>query len=391
MELDREYRPNDPNVLFWRIDEILWITCKSSENIIIYTYMLNNKNVSNNFKHGLFDFFIKKCQHTLSDKFTLYKNILECYLTLSKCYRYAFPKHKLLENLSHDDSKQLHMFLSVADPSALKNLQLTNLLNNNHSDTIKDYLTKKYVYNLKCIKNVNIYLHLSPKNLFVVDYDKIIKKINANNINIIKRNDLMILILSYFTINELLALSNDKLEVKLEVKYLNIDLKFYGPESAKLLKNNHNDIIKNYVIKDTTHNFKCIKNFNIYSHLLSNNVFVVDYTKIIKKINENNINIMKNDDLMRLVLCYFTIEDLLALYKDKLEVKYLNIDLEFHRPGGYISTGIQALVDAIKSNNGSLSNTGKYHTFDTAYNLLDIDLNLDNKLIEVREVIEVIK
>ena len=353
--------------------------------------MLNNKNVSNNFKHGLFDFFIKKGQHTLSDKFTLYKNILECYLALSKGYNKVFPHHKLLENLSDDDSKELHMFLSVADPSALKNLQLTNLLNNNHSDTIKDYLTKKYVYNLKCIKNVNIYLHLSPKNLFVVNYDKIIKKINANNINIMQNDDLMILILSYSTIKELLALSNDKLEVKLEVKYLNIDLKFYGPESAKLLKNNHNDIIKNYVIKDTTHNFKCIKNFNIYSHLLSNNVFVVDYTKIIKKINENNINIMKNDDLMRLVLCYFTIEDLLELSNDKLkaklEGKYLNIDLEFHGPEGYISTGMQALVDAIKLNNGSLSNRGKYQydTLSTTYNLLDIKPSLHNKLIEVIE------
>ena len=49
------------------------------------------------------------------------------------------------ENLSHDDSKQLHMFFSVADPSVLKNSQLTKLLKNNHNDTIKNYLTNNWV------------------------------------------------------------------------------------------------------------------------------------------------------------------------------------------------------------------------------------------------------
>ena len=272
--LDRKYsnKTNNYLLLSYRIDEILSVTCEPSEHILVYTYMLSNKNVSNNFKHALFNFFIKKFEHAFSsDKFTLYKNILECYLTLSN-----------VENLSHDDSKQLHMFFSVADPSVLKNTQL-----------------------------------------------------------------------------------------------------------AKLLKNNHNDIIKNYLIKDTTHNLRCIKNFDIYSHLLPNNVFVIDYTKIIKKINENKINIIKNDNLMRLVLCYFTIEDLLALYndklEDKLEGKYLNIDLEFKRPDGYTSTGIEALVDAIKSNKGSLSNTGKYKydTFSTTYNLLDIEPSLHDKFIEI--------
>jgi len=264
-----------------KIDEILGSKCKVRNDILIYIYILSNKNVSNKFKNALFDFFIKKCKEILSDKFTLCQNILECYLAVSNGYQDKFPEHQLLDNLSDDDSKELYMFLSVADPSALKNSQLSKLLNRN---------------------------------------------------------------------------------------------------------NHHNDIIKDYLEKDT-HNLKSIKNFKMYSSFLPSNLFLVDYDKIIKKINENNINIMQNDTLMRLVLCYFTIEDLLAWYNDKLEskleVKYLNIDLEFHGPEDYISTGIQALVDAIKSNNGSLSNTGKYHTFDTAYNLLDIEPSLHNKFIEI--------
>ena len=270
MDLDREYFDNNSISRGGKIANILSITCQRKNDILLYAYMLNNKTVSNNFKNALFKFLIKEFK--LSDNFMLYKNILECYLALSNGYQEKFIEHKLLENLSDDHSKQLHMFFSVADPSALNNTELANLLNNKHHHIIKDYLTK---YNLQCSKNSKMYPYLL-KSLFVVDYDK-----------------------------------------------------------------------------------------------------------IIKKINENNINIMQNDDLMRLVLCYFTIEDLLELSNDKLEVKYLNIDLEFQRPDGYTSTGIEALVDAIKANNGSLSNTGKYHTFDTAYNLLDIEPSLHDKFIEI--------
>ena len=286
INLDREYFDNNSIMILIINDTIasmVSITCRLRNDILIYAYMLNNKNVSNNFKHVLFYFFIENFEETSFNNFTLslYKNILECYLLLSNGYKKKFLEHQLLKNLSDDDSKQLHMFFSVADPS------------------------------------VNIQL-------------------------------------------------------------------------AKLLKNDDNHIIKNYLTKNT-YNFKCIKNFNIYSHLLPNNLFVVNYDKIIKKINENNINILKNDDLMRLVLCYFTIEDLLALSNDKLKAKLegksLNIDLEFHGPEGYISTGMQALVDAIKSNKGSLSNTGKYKydTCSTIYNLVDIDPSLYKKTIELIE------
>ena len=246
---------------------------------------MNNKTVSNHFKNALFNFFIKAFNYTSSDKFTLYKNILECYLTLSKRYTKDFPNDKLLANLSEDDSKQLHMFLSIADPSALKNTQL-----------------------------------------------------------------------------------------------------------AKLLNNDPNDIIKNYLTKDT-HNLKSIKNFNIYSSLLPTNLFVINYDKIINMMkNTTLMNKIKNDNLIKLILCYSRIEDLLALSEalnlgDKLEVRYLDIDPKFEREDSYISNGIEAFVDAINSNNGSLSNRGKYQydTCSTIYNLLDFELSQHNKLIEVIE------
>ena len=56
--------------------------------------------------------------------------------------------------------------------------------------------------------------------------------------------------------------------------------------------------------------------------------------------------------------------------------KYVNIGLKFHGPECYTSIGVEALVDAIKLNKGSLSNTiyGKYDILDAK--LLDLDLNL---------------
>ena len=88
-------------------------------------------------------------------------------------------------------------------------------------------------------------------------------------------------------------------------------------------------------------------------------VFVVDYTKIINMMKNTTLmnNKMKDDNLIRLVLCYSTIEDLLALSEalnlgDKLKVKYLNIDLEFQRLEGNISTGIEVLASSEALNLG---------------------------------------
>ena len=289
IHVDRSLRKWSIMDLYEIIEEMLSSPCEPSDDILLYLYIFSNKTVANKFKNALLIFFIKKFEN--SDKFTLYKNILECYLTLSKRYTKDFPNDKLLANLSEDDSKQLHMFLSIADPSALKNTQLAKLLENDHNDIIENYLTKD-IHNLKSIKNFNIYSSLLPKNLFVINYDKII--------NMMKNTTLM--------------------------------------------------------------------------------------------------NKMKNDNLIKLIkliLCYSRIEDLLALSKalnlgDKLEVRYLDIDPKFEREDSYISNGIEGWVDAIKSNDGFLSNTGKYKydSLSPTYNSVDIKLSQQSKLIELRELIE---
>jgi len=227
INLDRKYS-YDQIMRLNKIDEILGSKCKVRNDILIYIYILSNKNVSNKFKNALFDFFIKKCKEILSDKFTLCQNILECYLAVSNGYQEEFPEHQLLDNLSDDDSKELYMFLSVADPSALKNSQLSKLLNrnNHHNDIIKDYLEKD-THNLKSIKNFKMYSSFLPSNLFLVDYDKIIKTINIMKLN----NDLTQLVLDYLRIEDLLAFYKDKSKTKLEGQYVNIGLKFHGPES----------------------------------------------------------------------------------------------------------------------------------------------------------------
>ena len=226
INLDRKYS-YDQIMRLNKIDEILGSKCKVRNDILIYIYILSNKNVSNKFKNALFDFFIKKCQYILSDKFTLCKNILEFYLILSEGYTKHFPNDKLLANLSDHDYNELYTFLSLADPFVLKNTKLAKLLNrnNHHNDIIKDYLAKD-THNLKCIKNFNIYSSFLPSNLFLVDYDKIIKKIN-----IMKHNDLTQLVLDYLKIEDLLAFYKDKSKTKLEGQYVNIGLKFHGPES----------------------------------------------------------------------------------------------------------------------------------------------------------------
>ena len=117
------------------------------------------------------------------------------------------------------------------------------------------------------------------------------------------------------------------------------------------------------------------------------------YTKIINMINPNQ---MKPDtefyrirkDLIKLVLCYLTIKDLLELDEKllksfnftpgaKLKGKYLDIDLKFFGLEDYTSTGIEALVDAINSQKGYLRNKGEDSNSNNTIYFLDDCLHKD--------------
>ena len=272
--------------------------------------MFSNQNVSNQCKYILFKFFKDIFQNNA--KFNLYKNILEWYLALSNGCEEAF-----LFNLRDDAYK----FLSVADPSALKNKQLKQLAERLH----------------------NYYDHSDEQ----YDAEQLVERLTT---------------------------------------------------VAKRFKNDykHNDIIKNYLTKDTYHR-KYIKAFNIYSSLLQNNLFVVNddhYNKITNMINPNQMKpYPMRKDLIKLVLCYFSIDDLLELDQKllesfqfppraKLKVKYLdNIVLEFRGPKNYTSTSIQAVFDAIEEETGVLSNTVQYK-HDPCWRSIHSAADIDPKLIE---------
>ena len=203
--------------------------CETAQNILLYLYMLSNEEVSYKSKCALFDFFIENFEDKSSYK-SFYKNILEFYLILSKRYTDAFPKYKLLANLSDDDYEDLYTFLYLADQPALK-IALNNPKINNKLQ-IKNFLNNEYNKSNSNITNyllsykVTMYEGMVKNNLFVIKYDKIRIMINPNQTTGKLENNLIELILSYLSIADLLPLYKGKPEAKLPIEYLNIDAEF---------------------------------------------------------------------------------------------------------------------------------------------------------------------
>ena len=219
IHVDHKYSYEYGFTLIATISKILSMTSIKND-ILLYAHMFNNQNVSNKCKNTLFDFFKKTFENnTSSYKFTLYKNILECYLLLSKGYQGAFPDYQLLASLNDEQhSKQLYTFLSIADQFVLQHTKFPNLSHNEH--------------------NHNAII----KNLLDYTDTKIINMINPNQMKPDTefyriRKDLIKLVLCYLTIKDLLELDEKLLKsfnftpgAKLKGKYLDIDLKFFGLE-----------------------------------------------------------------------------------------------------------------------------------------------------------------
>ena len=188
--------------------------CELIQNILLYLDILSNQNISNKFKHALFNLFRDKFDATEPYK-SLYKNILEFYLILSEGYTESFSEYTLLKGLTDDDYKALYTFLSLADPSALENAKLPKFLKENknkHNAIINNYLSNNKDA-IKCIKNLTMYKCMVPKNLFfsgmllnnlvVVDYSNIIN-MKCSILKKIMPSDIIVSVLRYLPINNLL-------------------------------------------------------------------------------------------------------------------------------------------------------------------------------------------